>query len=944
MWQALVPWLLHDAASAAAQAAPWNQAMASMEEFEVVSFVTSLNPTALMRTNLLPQFPLKVTLLGLEPEGSRQWKNLRKVELLHQHVASLPPSKVVIAIDFFDVVWLDCQQDLVQIFRSFDRPLVFSAEVEHYPIAKVAMDRLEEAGGYPHLPSARGGTARSIRNKTYKWPRIARPSNPAGYLNSGCFAGYANALHRATGRILAQRFDNDYVLRTRLALNDAERESMLVGSDDQIAWHTYAIHHPGEIALDYGADMFLSALSFQLGDFELHGREVFARPFGHSICFAHGNGASNMAAYVAQVQNLARQLPGLQPGNCSEVVEDLGYAKVWQLDCRRQILLLRHRLQKRALETACSILCLTQLGHSLGWMAADETTVAALLAASLVLMLCAVAGLRLVAVLVAMCCPRTQVKDASCNVDLGLLGPGSKWPADQSQVREALAGEVVITQNLLKTTRPKLEFHVLDYVAKASPLEPPHAVLLGPGRGGHHYSQIDARKLCHELAVCCFGNEISENLAHHVLQLLHQRARPGESFGSKTSAGFGILVVVLAAAKVPSADETSSSEEDPGSQRYHDEPQEEHEGNLKAWEIQVYVASFVLSLRGWQPANGSSTPNRERRSPCRGFCSAVGCPTPARRTSAEASALRQASSGMAAVKQPVLLTAVAALAVVAMLHRWAAQVPAFLTPNPTGLTVSGTRHFQSSQTLAGPSPSESSAVVPERPMLLPIFAAVACAASLLRAQVQRRARGKPQTTSGIRVRKPKNNALRNSSLTTKQRYEPLCHMYRRRFARPRHKPIMMATRTARESGHNYKLSGGNYAKKYRVIDFGRTKRDMFGKIQTIEYDPYRNARICLVKYEDGEMRYILHAVGYFVGQEVISSEDAPIFVGHGGVIFAENAADVETLAEETKAEREAAEKPPPLRAQLLQSRAKEGLTELSFPEPLSALTCAGLGQ
>ncbi|CAE7263244.1 NEW1, partial [Symbiodinium microadriaticum] len=65
-------------------------------------------------------------------------------------------------------------------------------------------------------------------------------------------------------------------------------------------------------------------------------------------------------------------------------------------------------------------------------------------------------------------------------------------------------------------------------------------------------------------------------------------------------------------------------------------------------------------------------------------------------------------------------------------------------------------------------------------------------------------------------------------------------------------------------------------------------------------------------------------------------------VGHGGVIFAENAADVETLAEETKAEREAAEKPPPLRAQLLQSRAKEGLAELSFPEPLSKYICSVL--
>lgn len=60
---------------------------------------------------------------------------------------------------------------------------------------------------------------------------------------------------------------------------------------------------------------------------------------------------------------------------------------------------------------------------------------------------------------------------------------------------------------------------------------------------------------------------------------------------------------------------------------------------------------------------------------------------------------------------------------------------------------------------------------------------------------------------------------------------------------------------------------------------------MFGTIQTIEYDPYRNARICLVEYEvggqarketepkDGEKRYILHAVGYFVGQEAYDSYD-----------------------------------------------------------------------
>eukprot|EP00931_Biecheleriopsis_adriatica_P078677 TRINITY_DN520_c0_g1_i1.p1 TRINITY_DN520_c0_g1~~TRINITY_DN520_c0_g1_i1.p1 ORF type:complete len:414 (+),score=64.95 TRINITY_DN520_c0_g1_i1:111-1244(+) len=178
----------------------------------------------------------------------------------------------------------------------------------------------------------------------------------------------------------------------------------------------------------------------------------------------------------------------------------------------------------------------------------------------------------------------------------------------------------------------------------------------------------------------------------------------------------------------------------------------------------------------------------------------------------------------------------------------------------------------------------------QRPAVLPIFAMVACAAAAMRAQVMRRAKGKPQTTSGIRVRKPKNNALRNCSiatfeeLTCKQRYEPLTYMYRRKFARPTGSPIQMATRTIRESGHKYRGAqlpkGNRHARMYRIIDFAREKRDVFGSIQTIEYDPYRNARICLVKFEDGEFRYVLHAMGYFIGQQVISSTDAPVFVGN----------------------------------------------------------------
>ncbi len=57
-------------------------------------------------------------------------------------------------------------------------------------------------------------------------------------------------------------------------------------------------------------------------------------------------------------------------------------------------------------------------------------------------------------------------------------------------------------------------------------------------------------------------------------------------------------------------------------------------------------------------------------------------------------------------------------------------------------------------------------------------------------------------------------------------------------------------------------------KNYRIIDFKRNKFDVPGTISTVEYDPYRNCRICLVTYVDGEKRYILQASGMKVGDSV----------------------------------------------------------------------------
>jgi large subunit ribosomal protein L2 len=61
-------------------------------------------------------------------------------------------------------------------------------------------------------------------------------------------------------------------------------------------------------------------------------------------------------------------------------------------------------------------------------------------------------------------------------------------------------------------------------------------------------------------------------------------------------------------------------------------------------------------------------------------------------------------------------------------------------------------------------------------------------------------------------------------------------------------------------------------KLYRVIDFKRDKFGVEGRVATVEYDPYRNCRICLINYVDGEKRYILQPRGLNVGDRVISAE------------------------------------------------------------------------
>jgi large subunit ribosomal protein L2 len=74
--------------------------------------------------------------------------------------------------------------------------------------------------------------------------------------------------------------------------------------------------------------------------------------------------------------------------------------------------------------------------------------------------------------------------------------------------------------------------------------------------------------------------------------------------------------------------------------------------------------------------------------------------------------------------------------------------------------------------------------------------------------------------------------------------------------------------------------GGGHKRRYRVVDFRRTKDGIPATVAAVEYDPNRNARIALLHYHDGEKRYILSPVGLKVGDKLESGSKAEIRPGN----------------------------------------------------------------
>jgi large subunit ribosomal protein L2 len=77
-----------------------------------------------------------------------------------------------------------------------------------------------------------------------------------------------------------------------------------------------------------------------------------------------------------------------------------------------------------------------------------------------------------------------------------------------------------------------------------------------------------------------------------------------------------------------------------------------------------------------------------------------------------------------------------------------------------------------------------------------------------------------------------------------------------------------------------RFRGGGHKQAYRIIDFRRTKKDMVATVERLEYDPNRTAFIALIKYEDGELSYILAPQRLAAGDKVVAAETADVKPGN----------------------------------------------------------------
>lgn len=128
---------------------------------------------------------------------------------------------------------------------------------------------------------------------------------------------------------------------------------------------------------------------------------------------------------------------------------------------------------------------------------------------------------------------------------------------------------------------------------------------------------------------------------------------------------------------------------------------------------------------------------------------------------------------------------------------------------------------------------------------------------------------------GIRVYRPTSPGRRNASVNDFAELTP--------GAKPEKSLLKRAKKKGGRNNQGFitaRHRGGGHKRMYRIIDFRRTKDGIVGKIDSIQYDPNRTARIALVVYSDGEKAYVLAPEGLKAGQTIENGDNAAPVVGN----------------------------------------------------------------
>jgi large subunit ribosomal protein L2 len=127
---------------------------------------------------------------------------------------------------------------------------------------------------------------------------------------------------------------------------------------------------------------------------------------------------------------------------------------------------------------------------------------------------------------------------------------------------------------------------------------------------------------------------------------------------------------------------------------------------------------------------------------------------------------------------------------------------------------------------------------------------------------------------GIKIYKPYTSTTRNRSVLDFSLLSKI---------KPE-KSLLVANHRAKGRNNQGRITirhkGGGHKRRYRLIDFKRNKYEIKGKVYSIEYDPNRNTFISLIRYEDGEKRYILYPEKLKIGDFISSGKNTEIQIGN----------------------------------------------------------------